>query len=486
MGHTLSLSRAARLAGVSRGVLQRQIREGALPSSDGQVASEDLARLYPNLDFEASGAFERVARIKEAAFGRRVQERALPSQEVLAQRLYEHSRELADARRLLQRYHALVVDTQAQAGALADATGLPAARELAAGLERGLADVLATDAADAITVMDDLLKLLSARVVVRPSGREFFVEGRETLLQAGLRAGLHLDYGCGNGSCGLCKARVVAGDVVRVAPCDYPLSEAERLQGHALLCVNAAASAEIVLETLEARGPDDIAAQDVAVRVRAVTPLAPDTLLLHLQTPRTQRLRFLAGQSVTLGASRDGADAAATYPVASCPCDDRNLHFHVARDAQDPLAAWLFAGAIRAGDTLNLRGPVGAFTLADAGRPLVFLACDTGFAPVRSLIEHAMAADTTEALVLGWLATRPDGHYLANQCRAWADSFDTFRYVAHADADLERGAADLLDSLYVAPPLVESDFYVAGPGAFVECVAAALVARGVAAARIRS
>jgi len=319
MGHTLSLSRAARLAGVSRGVLQRQIREGALPSSDGQVASEDLARLYPSLDLEASGAFERVARIKEAAFGRRVQERALPSQEVLAQRLYEHSRELADARRLLQRYHALVVDTQARSGALADATGLPAARELAAGLERGLAEVLATDAADAITVMDDLLKLLSARVVVRPSGREFYVEGRETLLQAGLRAGLHLDYGCGNGSCGLCKARVVAGEVVRVAPCDYPLSEAERLQGHALLCVNAAASGEIVLETLEARGPDDIAAQDVAVRVRAVTPLAPDTLLLHLQTPRTQRLRFLAGQSVTLGAGRGGEDAAATYPVASCP-----------------------------------------------------------------------------------------------------------------------------------------------------------------------
>jgi CDP-4-dehydro-6-deoxyglucose reductase len=486
MGHTLSLSRAARLAGVSRGVLQRQIREGLLPCSEGQVESADLARLYPSLDFEASGAFERVARIKEAAFGRRVQERTLPSQEVLAQRLYEHSRELTDARRLLQRYHALVVATQAQASAWADASGSPEARELAAGLERGLADVLATDAADDITVMDDLLKLLSARVVVRPSGRDFLVEGRETLLQAGLRAGLKLDYGCGNGSCGLCKARVVAGEVVRVAPCDYPLSEAERQQGHTLLCAYAAASAEIVLETLEARGPEDIAAQDLAVRVRAVSPLAPDTLLLHLQTPRAQRLRFLAGQSVTLGTSLGGEDAAATYPVASCPCDDRNLHFHVARDDGDPLASRLFGGAIRAGDLLNLRGPVGAFTLADAARPLAFLACDTGFAPIRSLIEHAMAADSAESIVLGWLATRPDGHYLANQCRAWADSIDAFRYVAHADADLVRGTAGLLEALADAAPPVDSDYYLAGPAEFVARAAAELDVRGVPAARIRS
>ena len=53
---------------------------------------------------------ERVAHIKDDAFGRRVRERLLPSQEVLAQRLFRQSQELADVQRHLQRYHALVIE----------------------------------------------------------------------------------------------------------------------------------------------------------------------------------------------------------------------------------------------------------------------------------------------------------------------------------------------------------------------------------------
>jgi len=55
---------------------------------------------------------------------------------------------------------------------------------------------------------------------------------------------------------------------------------------------------------------------------------------LHLQTPRSNRLRFLAGQRVTLGLSAgvvSSDDLHAELPVASCPCDDRNLIFHVRR-----------------------------------------------------------------------------------------------------------------------------------------------------------
>ena len=107
-----------------------------------------------------------------------------------------------------------------------------------------------------------------------------------------------------------------------------------------------AASSEVTIETLEARGPDDIPRQQIVTSVRAVRALAPDTMLLHLQTPRSHRLRFLAGQSVTLGLS-DGDDVHAEYSIASCPCDDRNLHFFVARDAADPVATRLFGGGLK-------------------------------------------------------------------------------------------------------------------------------------------
>ena len=313
--------------------------------------------------------------------------------------------------------------------------------------------------------MDDMLKIVSAHVTLRPSGHEFFVDGRDSLLQAGLKAGLKLNYGCGNGTCGLCKARVVAGEVVRTMPSDYPLSEAERLQGYTLLCAHSAGSSEIAIETLEALGPGEIPEQEIGVRIRGVTALAPDTRLLHLQTSRNGRLRFLAGQSVTLFGGAGGRDAQGVYPIASCPCDDRNLHFHVGRDDGDAFAQMLFDGALKAGDPLTVWGPVGEFVLADTGRPLAFVACDTGFAPIKSLIEHAMAVDAVESFSLDWLATRPDGHYLANQCRAWAAAFDHFRYAAHVDPDPAAGARRVADAMAAAMPLAGSDVYVAGPAA---------------------
>jgi hypothetical protein len=44
---------------------------------------------------EESGLLERVAQIRDEAFGKRLRERLLPSQEVLAQRLFAQSQELA-------------------------------------------------------------------------------------------------------------------------------------------------------------------------------------------------------------------------------------------------------------------------------------------------------------------------------------------------------------------------------------------------------
>ena len=486
MTQGLTLSRAARLIGVPRGELQREIRDGRLAANDGMVSTTGLLALYPQLNLEESGAFERVARLREEAFGRRVFERALPGREVLAQRLFAQSQELADARRHLSRYHELVVAMRQRIDDVADSTPGAALRELRVFLENGLADVLATESADPIAIMDDMLKIVSAHVAVKPSGHDFFVEGRDTLLQAGLKAGLKFNYGCGNGTCGLCKARVVSGEVTKVAPHDYPLSEAERLQGHVLLCVHSAASSEIVLETLEAHGPRDIPDQQISVRLRSVLPMAPDTLHLHLQTPRTTRLRFLAGQSVTLSASAGGREAQATYAIASCPCDERNLHFHIRRSTSDAFAALLFDGALAAGGTINLAGPVGDFILWESERPLAFRACDTGFAPIKSLIEHAMAVDAAESLALGWLATRPDGHYLANQCRAWAEAFDQFRYVAQTADEPSAGGARLVGEMAAALPLAACDVYVAGPAAFVAAAEAALQNAGVPVGQIHA
>ena len=485
MRQWVTLWRAAQLVGVSRGVLQKRIRAGELSANEGMVSTDDLLRLYPQLELEHSGAFERVAQIKESAFARRVRERTLPTQEVLAQRLFAQGQELADVRRHLQRYHDLVIRLHGGIEALARDGVSPALRDLAAYAEAGLADVLATETADVLAVMDDVLNIVSAHVSVRPSGREFVVEGRDTLLEAGLRAGVRLNYGCGNGTCGLCKARVVAGSTTALHPHEYRLSEAERAQGYTLLCTDTATTGEVVIEALEAVDARNIPMQQIVGRVRSVAPIAEDTLHLQLVMPASHRLRYLAGQSVTLGiAGAEDDEARAVYPIASCPCDPRNLHFYVARDAADPVAQRLFAGAVGTGDAVTLWGPHGDFVLGEAQEQLVFLACDIGIGPIRSLIEQAIATDSAEALSLYWLATRADGHFLANQFRAWDEALDHFDYALFDDADAAAGGLELVRAVQVDRFVGQCDFYVAGPATFVDETVAALRAAGAPASRI--
>lgn len=476
MQRLLSLSRAARLVGVARGALQRNIQSGELSSFDGMVSIDDLMRLYPEVQLEGNPGLERVARIKEEAFGKRLRQRLLPSQEVLAQRVFEQSRELGDLRAHLQRYHSMVVELRkhlrdAEAGGADDARR--SAAKLGELLDRKLEAVLGeTEAPNALSVMDDMLRVMSAHVVVRPSRHEFFVDGADTILDAALRSGLALNYGCSNGNCGLCKARVVSGQVQKVRHCDYVLSEAEKRQGYTLLCSHTAVG-DLVIEALESAEAGDIPQQQIVAQVKAAQAVGDDLLLLHLQTPRTNRLRFLAGQNLTLTAG----EASAQLPIASCPCDDRNLHFHVVRSDDGSFAQKAF-GSLKAGDSVTLFGPWGDFVLrADSTRSILFLACDSGFAPIKSLIEHAMALEASEQLSLYWLATRPAGHYLDNLCRSWANALDDFIYVPvaaeHCDSIefLRRVGADHAE-------LNAFDIYLAGPEAFVAAASMELLERG--------
>lgn len=480
MTERVSISRAAQLLGIARAALQAKIRDGLLPAFDGEVSLADIRQLYPNLDLEDSGAYEKVADIKKHAFGRRILERALPSQEALAQRIFVQSEELAAVRRHLEHYHSLVAETIA--GLEASAPG-PIRDQTLDRLRAGLATILAADQDDSFETMQNVLRVVASQVTVNPSGRQFLVEGNDSLLQAGLKAGLRLPYGCGSGTCGLCKARVTAGEANPIAHADYLLSEAERQSGVVLTCV-CAPSGDLTIEVLEARDARDIPKQELSATVRAVEELAGDTRLLHLQTPRSKRLRFLAGQCVTLGMEVSGTDISATLPIASCPCDDRNLHFHVGRDDSDFSRA-LFADAIRPGGRINLRGPVGDFVIeGDAARPFVFIAEDLGFAPIKSLVEHAMAIDENDRFALIWSTERRDGAYLDRLCRMWAQAFDDFHYlplVSHPPGDAAANAAHSARSIRF---LAEADVFIAGGERFVAEVRDALALSGVARERL--
>lgn len=324
---------------------------------------------------------------------------------------------------------------------------------------------------------------MSFRVHLQPSGREFLIEPHETVLDAGLRSGVNLKYSCASGTCGECKARIVAGRLGESRFSDYVVGEAEKLRGYALLCCTTAAS-DLVIEASEAIDTGDIPVQRLTARIAKLERRGEDYLLLHLRTPRTQTLRFLAGQYVRLQFANLPARALA---VASCPCNGMVLQFHLRCDRADPVGRRVLRD-LKVADAVEIEGPYGEFTLDEAARrPLMMLALDTGFAPVKSLIEHAIALELPQPIHLCWVASHAGAHYLANYCRAWEDALDGFRFTPLVWE--QAAGAVTLESLarqvaLAVPGNASFDLYASAPPPLTEAVLAACEARGRRPARV--
>jgi CDP-4-dehydro-6-deoxyglucose reductase, E3 len=474
MTELVSLSRAARLAGVTRAELQRRIRSGEISTFEGEVAIADLLRAYPSVSLEKTGMLEQVERIKADALPRSHDaDTALPSQEVLVVRIRALGQALARTVAQAEAQRALLDELRERLAGGADAAAL------LGWLDARRAEIHSLPAEDGrarLIAKDTFLRLMSASVKIIPSGHEFFVDGTESILGAAVRAGVRVGYGCTSGNCGECKARLVSGEVTRIAEHDYVLSERERQMGYLLTCCNTAVT-DVVLEAAEARTAADLPAQDIRAQIRKLEREDDDLLLLHVQTPRTQTLRFMAGQRARLtlenGAERE-------LPMASCPCDGRHLQFSVRR-GDDAFGAHLFDGQ-PAREAIRVQGPVGDFVLDEAAtEPAVFIAIGDGIAPIKSLIEHAVSIDHIEAFHLYWNVERPNGHYHQPWCRALKETLDNFAFTPLVGA----GAADLV--AMVRADLAEPErllYYIAGPTAPVHALADALVAAGIAAERI--
>ncbi|GAB4415298.1 MAG: hypothetical protein OHK0054_05350 [Sideroxydans sp.] len=491
MSERISLTRAARLVGVPRTELQRRIKLGDMPAQDGQVLIADLLACYPEAQLEDDAELRRIEQIKEKAFGKRVYERALPEPEVLAARLTELGKTLAIKERQLKAFNGVFerlwnklegMRKESQGG---QAQALASLREwirqeVEAAMEPGSTNPLA--------VQDNILRIMAAQVTLLPSGKDFLVEGQDTLLESAMRAGLSPSYGCSGGNCGLCKARVVSGQVKQTRHHDFVIREHEKQQGYILLCSNTAVT-DLVLEASTAEGVQDIPFQQIETRVKSLQPLTDRVMLLHLQTPRSQRLRFLAGQGVTL---RVGQAFSAELPIASCPCDDRNLLFHVHAQPGNLFADYLFE-RLRPNDTVSVEGPTGAFILHEqGGRPLYFFAFDGGFAPIKSLIEHALSREI-ERIRLSWIGSTREDLYLPNIGRAWSDALDNVQYSEEvAGFNLRTLAAQreaaLLDLVMRhagdEAALRQGDIYLAGPAASVAVVERHLLALGLPKTRV--
>ena len=465
MPRLLSVSRAARLVGTSRGAMQKRIRAGEITSFEGMLRLEDLSELYPNAQVEDSSEIERIeAIIEQAVFKARHVRAVTPDLTTLARRVFELSHELALARLEVSNHNILLQKVKSRIHDLAG-SATPETKNALSDIKKMInEEILSMPEPDSqheeLLARDSLLRIVAAQVHLLPSGHEYFVQGNDSILESGLSAGLALDYGCSNGNCGKCKAKLISGQIKKVRNHDYVISEAEKSQGYILTCSHTAVT-DVVIQAREAGTENDIPPQKIETKIRKIELPAKNIAVLTVKTPRTQRMRFLAGQSATL--MFDGG-LKKEFPIASCPCDDMNIQFHIPNSVPDSPNGIIF-DRLKNVESLTLEGPVGHFVLdGESDRPVLFVAFDTGFAPIKSLIEHAMTLDHAEHIHLFWVVSEKGGHYLNNVCRAWSDALENFGYtplVFNTDepAQLESAINQIIEAY---SDLGDYDTYIAG------------------------
>lgn len=265
-----------------------------------------------------------------------------------------------------------------------------------------------------------------------PSGRAFPVDDGETILQAALRAGVVLPYGCKDGACGSCKSQLMEGRVDYGTYQRKALSDAEKEQGGVLICC-ATAQTDVVIKARVVAAEGMMTVRKMPCRVQSITRAAPDVAIVKLQLPANDKFEYLAGQYIDI-LLKDGKRR--SYSMASAPQANNVVELHIRHTPGGAFTDAIFgsgtpsANAVKEKDILRFEGPQGTFFLReDSTKPMIMLASGTGFAPIKAVIEHAASKNSQRPIVLYWGGRRPHDLYQSELAQQWEKSLPNFRYV---------------------------------------------------------
>jgi CDP-4-dehydro-6-deoxyglucose reductase len=266
---------------------------------------------------------------------------------------------------------------------------------------------------------------MSFTVTIQPSGHTLLAEAGESILDAALRHGLTLPYGCRDGACGACRGRVLSGTVDHGKAQTDTLSEADRESGLALFCC-ATATSDLVIESREVRKVGDIPVKTLPARVQSLERAAPDVMIIKLKLPASERLQFLAGQYIDI-LLKDGRRR--SFSLANAPHDDELLELHVRQVPDGQFTGHVFS-QMKEKDILRFNGPHGSFFLREESpKPIVMVAGGTGFAPIKAVVEHAIAENCTRPITVYWGGRRPVDLYDLAVAESWPQRAPNVRFI---------------------------------------------------------
>lgn len=217
-------------------------------------------------------------------------------------------------------------------------------------------------------------------------------------------------------------------------------------------------------------------------QVQAVQQESADIRSLLLAPQQGGPVAFAAGQHLPIRITTDeGQTLLRTYSLSSAPSDD---FLRISVKAQGPVSRHLHE-RIKVGDVLEVRAPVGSFTLhSDSARPLVLIGAGVGITPLLSMLREQVALNARQeparrmyffqgARALHDLPFQAELGELAQRA---GDRLHIHRALsapgpqALPGRDYEQQGRLDLAQIKAALPFDDYDFYLCGPAAFTQAI----------------
>lgn len=265
--------------------------------------------------------------------------------------------------------------------------------------------------------------LMSFKVHIVSAARTIEVQTGATVLDAALDAGIAYPHGCQSGNCGACKSHLVKGEVTMAGYSEFALADEEKERGLILAC-RAVPWEDSEVAWLE---EDDLIVHPrrlLTTKVVGLDDATHDIKRIRLEVVSGGPFDFSAGQyaSVTFAGCppRD-------YSMANMP-GDPIIEFHI-RTTGGATSAHV-AGTLKVGDEVRVEGPFGTSYLRETHRgPIVAVAGGSGMAPIKSIVERAIAQKLPQHIYVYFGVRSERDLYLEDHFHALVEKHPTLHFM---------------------------------------------------------
>ena len=225
------------------------------------------------------------------------------------------------------------------------------------------------------------------KIEIKPSGVYF--KSNKNLLNDALDQSIPLEYSCKTGSCRVCCADIISGEIEN--------EHGEIVRSGSVLTCQSKAKSDVVLKAHYYPELVGQKIQTIPCKVAGFELVTDDIMVIKYRFPPTAKFDYLPGQYIDL--SFKGIKR--SYSVANAKQVSDGVELHIRNVPNGQMSELIFNG-LKENQLMRIEGPKGTFFVKANSKPLILIATGTGIAPIKAIVEQLVNDKDKREIHIYW------------------------------------------------------------------------------------